>query len=307
MFEQFFGNYLVGRGKLSKEELNRVIQKQKETRAKLGLIAVAEKLLTAQEAEEVNEIQGRLDRRFGDIAVDKGFLTAKQVEHLLNLQGNPYLCFVQSITEAGFMTVEEVEAELANYQEENGFTMTDMEALKSGDVDRIAPLFIPDWHVLYFEYITLTFRMISRILHIPFYFGKVRKQTEYEIECMGVQELKGAHDLFAGLSGKNNNLLVIAENFAREKFEGVNDDAFDAVCEFINCINGMFASNLSGRNIDLEICVPCWYQNRILSSKNQFYVVPLYFDDKEVDLVVAIDIAYDIIDPKCGEPTELKG
>ena len=100
MFEQFFGNYLVGRGKLSKEELNRVIQKQKETRAKLGLIAVAEKLLTAQEAEEVNEIQGRLDRRFGDIAVDKGFLTAKQVEHLLNLQGNPYLCFVQSITEA---------------------------------------------------------------------------------------------------------------------------------------------------------------------------------------------------------------
>lgn len=301
MFEQFFGNYLVGRGKLSKEELNQVIQKQKETRAKLGLIAVTEKLLTAQEAEEVNEIQSRLDRRFGDIAIDRGYLTTQQVEHLLNLQGNPYLCFVQSITEAGFMTIEEVEAELAVYQEENGFTMTDMEALKSGDVDRIAPLFIPDWHVLYFEYITLTFRMISRILHIPFYFGKAKKQKEYEIEFMGVQRLEGDHDIFAALSGKGNNLLVVAENFAKEKFDRVDDDAFDAVCEFLNCINGMFASNLSGRNIDLEMCVPCWYQKRILSSKNQFYVVPIYFEEGQVDLIVAIDLSYELIDPECQE------
>lgn len=301
MFEQFFGNYLVGRGKLSKDEFRQIIERQKETRARLGLIAVSEKLLSVQQAEEVNQIQERLDRRFGDIAIDKGYLTKEQVGHLLSLQGNPYLCFMQTVLETGFLTAEEMEIELAAYQKENGFTMTDMEALKSGDVARIAPLFIPDWHVLYFEYITLTFRMISRVLHIPFYFGKMQLEKEYNIEAMGVQKLKGDHDLFVGLSGTGNHLLTVAESFAHETFEAVNEDAFDAICEFINCINGMFASNLSGRNIDLEMCLPCWYRNRILRSRKPFYVVPIYFTDARIDLVVAMDIKYELMNPEYEE------
>ena len=53
MFTNIFGNYLIEKGLISKEQLLEVKEKQSETRVKLGLIEVKEKLLTEQQANEV--------------------------------------------------------------------------------------------------------------------------------------------------------------------------------------------------------------------------------------------------------------
>ena len=79
MFEEFFGEYLVKTGKLTSEQMLSVKEVMKTARVKLGLIAVAEKMLTESQADEINRLQAVMDKRFGDIAVEKGYLTDDQI------------------------------------------------------------------------------------------------------------------------------------------------------------------------------------------------------------------------------------
>lgn len=296
MFEQFFGNYLIDKKKLTLEQFAQLMKQQKETRAKLGLIAVSENLLTIEQADEVNRIQVRLDKRFGDIAIDKEYLTSEQVIHLLSQQGNPYMIFLQNVIENEFLLPEELEKCIIEYQKENGFTKTDMENLKSGDTDRIVPIFMPQDHAFYFDYVNLTMRMLVRLLNVPFHFGKAERHNTYSFEFMGSQTMEGAHDFLIGLAGNGKSLLEIANPFAKEDFLLVDEDAFDSICEFINCINGLFASTLGGRNIDIDMCPPVYYKNQTIhSKKGYFYVVPLYFNRLRVDLIVLIDLKYQMI------------
>ena len=60
MIQQLFGDYLVKTGKLSETQLQTVFDCQKKVRVKLGLIAVAEKLMTPQQSDELNRLQAFL-------------------------------------------------------------------------------------------------------------------------------------------------------------------------------------------------------------------------------------------------------
>ena len=71
MFGLYFGDYLLEKNKISHSQLEDVITAQHTSRPKLGLIAVAEKLLTSKQADELNELQKLKDCRFGDIAIEK--------------------------------------------------------------------------------------------------------------------------------------------------------------------------------------------------------------------------------------------
>ena len=83
MVEYLLGNHLVQSGKLSAEQLTAVISKMDEVRVKLGLLAVAEGMMTIEQADEVNRFQATMDKRFGDIAVEKGYLTEELISNLL--------------------------------------------------------------------------------------------------------------------------------------------------------------------------------------------------------------------------------
>ena len=132
MFDQIFGNYLVYAGRISKEQLTEVIEYEKTVRVKLGLIAVAEKLMTSAQADEVNQLQAIMDKRFGDIAVEKGYLTEEQVSQLLKKQGNIYMVFVQTLIDKGFMTLDQVDAALNAYQEEQRGCRPDGKIISAG-------------------------------------------------------------------------------------------------------------------------------------------------------------------------------
>ena len=88
MFGQLFGKYLVKENILDEETLNKILSAQLQIRVKLGVIAVADKLLTTEQADEINRIQQQEDKRFGDIAIEKGWLTDAQISELLEKQGD---------------------------------------------------------------------------------------------------------------------------------------------------------------------------------------------------------------------------
>ena len=256
MVEYILGNYLVGSGKISSEQLEVVVEQLDKIRVKLGLIAVAEGMMTLAQAEEVNRLQSVMDKRFGDIAIEKGYLTEDQIGNLLKAQGNTYMSFVQSLVNEGFVKMEEIDTIFDGYRDENGFTKSDMETLKSDEPERIVPLFLTPETMKYQELIGVAVRTIIRCVDRHMYMGKVSVKEDYEIKNAAVQEVQGEGGYTAGFEEQYGGLLKLASIFGQEDFKDMDIDALDAAGEFLNCVNGLHASALSKNGVILELMPP---------------------------------------------------
>ncbi len=284
MISRLFGSYLVKEGKLTEEQLKTVFETMQKVRVKLGLIAISEKLMTTEQSDEVNRLQAIMDKRFGDIAVEKGYLTEEQVTRLLGLQGNQYLSFVQAIVDNDFLNMSDIESALSDYQKSYGFTSTDMEALKSGDSDRIVPLFLPSNIVEYqIEHILVCVRTLIRLIDADVYVDKGFVTDFYNAEYYSLQSLDGDNKATLAFCAENNNILSLANAFAGEEFAKVDADSLDSVAEFINCVNGLFATNVnSSFSIDM---LPPEYSESKVSFNGKLVVLPVYIKGCKVDLI----------------------
>ena len=142
MVENILGSFLLETGRVEKSLLSKLMKEQDETRVKLGLIAVSEGMMTLDQTNEVNILQSAMDQRFGDIAVAKGYLTDEQVGYLLKKQGDPYLTFVQTLIDNDVIKMDELDAVIEEFRVKNGFTEEQIADFKSGDVNKIVPLFL---------------------------------------------------------------------------------------------------------------------------------------------------------------------
>lgn len=289
MFAQLFGNYLISQNLITKAQFDEIISHQKSIRVKLGLIAVSEKLLSPGKADEINRLQATMDKRFGDIALEKGYLTSEQLDHLLGLQGNPYLSFAQTIVEKGVMSFETFEDNVLAFQQKLELTNSDLSALKSGDLDRILPIFIKIEKPFYYDHISLALRNINRFISTEFYIENAYQTKDYKFKHIAGQQLDGDHSIFLGFASLDDSILSIANPYAKETFNTVNEDVYDAVCEFINCINGLFASQLSHEDIEIDMLPPLNYESMTINASEPFYVVPITVEGNKLDLVISVD------------------
>lgn len=289
MFNQIFGKYLVDSGRLTEEQLQDVIESEAEVRVKLGLIAVAEKLLTKEQADEINQLQTIMDKRFGDIAVMKGYLNEETVASLLKKQANVYMLFCQTLIDKEIMTLEEVDQALADYQTMEGFTHSDMDDLVSGDVDRTVRIFLPQDSALDAQLCGIMIRTVLRIINENAYVTKAFMVNELTVDNFAMQKLLGDHTIYVGFAGASDSLLNVAEPFANEEFERVDMDALDAVGEFINCVNGLFASDLSVKNINVDMAPPEYFDSPVKLSGEQICVFPVVIGAEPINFILSVD------------------
>lgn len=289
MFVQYFGKYLVENNIISQPEYELIIKEQENSRVKLGFIAVAERLLTKRQAEELNELQKTKDQRFGDLAIEKGYLLEEELNYLLNMQGNPYMKFIQTLTEESIMTMDEIEDALRNFSIDSNFSSSDLDNLLSNDIDRILPVFIDVDVPIQGECISLFIRNIIRLIDNNIMVKKAYSTKEYSFGNLAYQKVVGDYNIFVGLASQDDELLTIANPFARENFTVMNEDSFDSVCEFINCINGLYASKLSLEEINVDMTPPLYQQNKTISSSDEIYVVPIIINNKQSDLLFTLD------------------
>ena len=293
MFEEFFGKYLVESGKISNDDFSKIKDTMKTTRVKLGLIAVSEKLLTDKQSEEINRLQAAMDKRFGDIAVEKGYLTNEQVSHLLSLQGNAYMQFIQVLTEGGYLSMEDIDSSIASFKEAKKLTDEDFTLLKSNDVDNIISIFVKSDNKLANGLIGLAIRNIVRFISTEITFENLETVEFLSFEHIATQSVKGDHSLLLGFAGNDTSLLSIANPFAKEEFTQVDADSFDSVCEFINCINGLYASALSKEDIEIDMEPPLFFDNGSVAA-DKIYKWPMTVAGKPVDLIAIVDNDYKI-------------
>lgn len=267
MVSYLLGNYMVEEGLMTKQQLAYVVSVQEKIRVKLGLIAVSEGMLTLDQADAINRMQQAMDKRFGDIAVEKGYLTEAQVDSLLKMQGNEYLTFAQTLVDEGIVSMDRLQSILKSYQMENGFTNTELEAIKSGDAEKIAPLFLPQGAGEYAEIVTVVLKTLVRCIDRHAYpmYGKLSDAVDLRKPV--TQELEGSEYWKLGFADGNGGLCSLASVFAKEEFKEVNEDVQDAAGELLNCISGLFATAQSHNNITLELMPPELGENGLVSGK----------------------------------------
>lgn len=292
MFIQLFSNYLVGQSVLTIEQRDSFQEEIQKTRVKLGTIAVADGLLTEAQAEEINHQQTQQDRRFGDIAVELGYLTDEQITELLGKQGNIAMKFFQLLTDNLGISLDAITEHLAAFQKVHGFTDAEIEALKKDDFDSIIPLFATVRDPAITDLAGLVMRNLTRFVNNNFYFGRMKKASDYSYSMLAGQKSLGDSFVYLGFGATNepDGIIRLAKDYARTVTISNSDEVYDAVCEFANLNNGLFASVLSDDDISIDMVPPEVYLNQRLSGSA--YYMPVYFNDSEFDLIISTDPAF---------------
>lgn len=284
MVNRLLGSYFLDKNLLTEEQLANVYDTQKKSRVKLGLIAVSEKLMNEEQAAECNKLQSIKNKRFGDIAIEKGYLTEEQVSRLLGLQVNPYLSFVQAIVDNGYMSFEQIDAAANEYKSANGFSSTDMDDLKSGDIDRIVPLFLPvEVNSFQMAHVLLCVKTLLRLVDNDIYLDKGYFTDYIDTDFYALQSIEGDSKATLALIAKGNAILPLAETFGEEEFGEVDVYALDAVAEFINCVNGMYTTDFESV-MELDMLPPDYKVDPCRLS-GKLLVLPVYVKGEMFNII----------------------
>ncbi len=289
MFTQLFGKFLKEQSVISEEQRKAFQDKLQTARVKMGTIAVAEGYLSNEQAEEINHKQTQQDRRFGDIAVECGYLTNEQVEEIISKQGNIAMKYYQILCDDGGLTMNEVDANLLSFQKASGFTEEEFEALKNDDIDAIISLFAIVRDNTITDFASLIARNFTRFITSNFYFDRIRKVTEYEYSMFAGQKSAGDTNIYLGFASDNelDGITTLAKLYAKGITISGSDEVYDAICEFANLNNGLFATALSDKGKYIDMLPPAIYLNQKISGTA--YIMPMYIDDKKIDIVISVD------------------
>ncbi len=289
MFSQFFGNYLLENRKITPEQYEACMNYIKANRVKLGLIAESEGLLTSSQVMELNYLQVQSDERFGDLAVKKGYLTESDVNYLLGLQSNPYLLFVQALDENNCLTHDEIDYNLTAFQKENDYSNSIMKAIRDGNIEGMLPAFVNVQDRRYLDLIGLALRNIIRFINTflriapgEFISGRTHRYAAY-------QHTIGDYQCVLGFTGEDDGILMMADGYAKEEFGTVDEDALDSIAEFTNCVNGLYAAELSFQNISMDMMPPKLSFDEPIDVNGEYYSLPIYLEGKRSDLIIKID------------------
>ncbi|MCL1827888.1 MAG: chemotaxis protein CheX [Oscillospiraceae bacterium] len=278
MFGLYFGHYLSEHGIVPEADIAKI--------AALPYPAftdelVGKKLLTRDEAlKHLSEFKAEYDLSDDDVeAINSGDL--KKII--------PVFIF--------FDASEAVDETLKVYQRDSGITEAEVEKLRSsGEYKNLLPGFIYTDPVYYNRFVGKTIEGIIRCISDKVILKKAYAAQKFDFEHLACQELKGEHRIFLGISGSEDSLHAVAGKYAKRELPKMIDAAYeDSLCEFINCINGLYASELSNENIRLEISLPAHGSDKTLVSESSLYCLPVTVDGVETVFIFSFDNNVSII------------
>lgn len=289
MFDRIMGKFLTDKGKLTESQLDSVYGACAKNRARLGVMAVSEKLMTIAQAEEINALQATRDVRFGDLAVENGYLSEADLERLVELQNSEYMTFLQTILDYGYMSMEDMEEAVKMYCGENRITEEQLAILKAGCIEDIIPIFVGKDFGKYDHLLTTAFRCIYRLVDNGAYPGKVYTKSVIQNECAGYQKMHGKEIFTIIVTGKYESVKKAAIAYTREEIIETREDALDALCELINCIDGMYCSSHSTEDELIDIDPPGYSIGFTTVAAGSMVIMPIYLCGGELDIIITQD------------------
>ena len=284
MVGYILGNYLVEQGKISKEQLDAIMENTGRARVKLGLIAVEAGYMTTEQAEEINRLQAVVDKRFGSIAVDNGYLTYDQVSALLQKQGEEYLAFLQTLVDLHEMSLQEAEQIVLDYQQENGLTDEEREALKEDDIESIISLYLPEERKEFKKLAGVGFRTMIRCVDrdiCPMQ-AYITENIRFKLGTLQMLLCTDGSELCTGFLETQGGLKEAASLFMGEELD--QGEILCSGAELLNCINGLYVT--TGQE-ETELLPPVMYEEDIeITVQDKICVFPVMIKGKQMYFVL---------------------
>lgn len=308
MFAELFGRYLVGEDIIDAPTLETLLKEQAETRVKLGMMAVAEGLITDAQATEINQRQQKEDKRFGDIAVEMGALTDAQVSGLLAKQGSPYMRFIQILVDKTGVEASDIDGYLEGFRKKEGFDQAELDSIKEENVGGYISAFAASSQPYVSNIAGQVLRNMTRFVSSDFYIDRIRKVSEIPYQTLTIQHCHGDHSIYIGLLTEKGDdaFILMANHITGKTYDSMTPEVYDAVGEFINGVSGLITTELASERMLIEIDPQKFYAKQ--SIKGRGYVLPIYIEGKEIELFLSVDSEVNVgstaLDVRVGVNTE---
>jgi hypothetical protein len=276
MYDKYFGSYLLDKGVLTSSALSEILNEQQNIRVKLGMLAMKQGLMTGSQVEEVTRLQRTMDKKFGEIAVGKGYLTADQVNTLLQRQSDgATLKLGQAIVDRGYLDYAQMEKELVLFERDSGLSSVQIAALSDGDPNVIVRELLnfgpTEQAGVYCEYVALLLRNIVRFLDEQPWLEPTPSGFMSDADVTALQLMDGPRGrMQSALYMSEQCYYKLASAFAKMDVTGDREMADATVGEFLNLQNGIFAVNMSEKDIKYELNPP-----EIISGENDLSGYPV--------------------------------
>jgi len=278
MFAQFFANYLLEEKYIQKKQLIEALKKTKNSRVKLGVLAIDAGYLTAAQVEKIHIIQEQVDKRIGDIAVELGYLTTVQVEELLSNQPARYLLLSQSLLDKEYMSNSQLEEALTKFKAKYDLTEEDMSDAQQGDKlssviksfykldDSVSSEYIG-------TYIKLLLNNLVRFIGDDFVTVGYDRMLTSENDIKVSQQISGEFSALTYIQTDEISLLQFVSRYAGEDIPVLDEYSIAAAQDFLNLHNGLFMVNMSNdSNIELKLAPPEIANEEISQEKSYVYI-----------------------------------
>ncbi len=284
MLNRLFGNFLVKKGKITQEQLDHLLPVPKDVKAQVETIAVINKVLTPNLVQTILEN----NKSFGDTAIEAGYLTEEKLDELLTYQSNTFMQFVQCLLDKKWIALEQINPLLDEFQMLGSFSDAQLSSLIHDDLEQCVRMFVPIKSAQ-LQSFTLTFiGAFRRLIDPHMYLDKAYTARSLQLDKYACQLLAGDFHLKLYLSAPDNGLLAVANHFANGTYESVDLDALDNVGEFINCVNGLFATDLSYENISVDMNSPEYSLEGPFISNESLYIIPIHANGYDLKAVLEV-------------------
>ena len=275
MLKCLFGNYLVDKNIMAKERLDALLPLLKELSAEVEVIAVINKAMSPADVRALLERINNDSTHFGEMAIEAGYLSEEKLDELLAYQQNSFLKFVQITLNEGIITLEQINPLLDDFQKVSGFTDAQLSALVHDDLEECVNIFVPLKAPRLKELALTLIRTLRRLIDPDLYLEKAYTAHSLQLDKYACQAIIGDLHIKVYISAPNDGLLGIANYFTGDKYKTVTTDALDNVGEFINCVNGLFATNLSYDDISIDMNSPEYGEEGPFISNEKLYIIPI--------------------------------
>jgi CheY-specific phosphatase CheX len=276
MLNRLFGNYLVKKNIINQEQLDSMLPVDKEFKAKVDTIAVVLKILPPA---TVNELLGTIDtsaEHFGEKAVEEGYLTDEKLDTIITYQSNDYMGFVQLLLDNGYIKLSDIRPLIDDFQSQGGYSNSQINALIDDDLEQCVNIFVPLKSQSLRTLVVTIVQTVRRLIDHDMYLDKAYVTKSMQLDKFASQAIIGDMHIKVYMTSNDDGLLGIANYFTGDKYEAVNNDALDSVSEFINCINGIYSTNLSYENVSVDMSTPEYSMVGPFISDVKMYIIPIH-------------------------------
>lgn len=282
MYNQFFGNYLLSNGYVTKEHLISALIRQTKESVHISTLALYAGYMTASEVEYVCSIQKEQNKKFSEVALENGFLTQEQVLSILNTKAPDFLILGQILINDEVFTFEQFENILTDYRSQSELLDMELNQENIDDVKQLIDNFsilsetaIPDFGKSYLE---LLFKNFVHYIGEDFTILPPSVCTEFATEHCVSQSINGDYVVNTYINMSKETSIAFAERYSGESYTEYDEYVSASLEDFINLHNGLFVVNASNDNLnELSLGILEPHDNEILNFTHATFLFPVYY------------------------------